>query len=353
MATAWCISTVYSVVVIFTLLLADSRTLAVPPCPLTGSYFYQAQSSTIITFAPTSPDNSTYRATCTPLADCGWATASVTVDIARPWSSAFNIVFAETTGSPLPAAAWALGMCSDQRVIYFGGTSQWSAPWCGLDNPNCTVPLDPVWTVPDAAIHLIEVSHSDIGWLGLQDDMLVNAANINLSLALMDANPDFVWQHECILFIRTYVEMYPEREAELIARIAEGRFDIGGTFTEGFESTMLNEILARQMYTGRKFVLPLALPSCCGLLSVPLISAPVVLLHMPQVVCRTVPSPGQCCSRLSSGWPPSCPPDSPSPIITLRECVRVLWLVCVCVCLFSRGVRDALLIGNLDDATCV
>ena len=38
-----------------------------------------------------------------------------------------------------------------------------------------------------------------------------------------------------------------------MARIAEGRFDIGGTFTEGFESTMVNEVLARQMYVGRKW----------------------------------------------------------------------------------------------------
>ena len=55
-----------------------------------------------------------------------------------------------------------------------------------------------------------------------------------------------------MLFMRVFVDMYPEREAELVARIAEGRFDIGGTFTEGLESTQLNELMARQMYTGRK-----------------------------------------------------------------------------------------------------
>lgn len=43
------------------------------------------------------------------------------------------------------------------------------------------------------------------------------------------------------LFLRIYVEMYPEREEELLLRMAEGRFDIGGTFTEGYESSMLNE----------------------------------------------------------------------------------------------------------------
>ena len=38
-----------------------------------------------------------------------------------------------------------------------------------------------------------------------------------------------------------------------MARIAEGRFDIGGTFSEPLETTLLNELLARQMYTGRKW----------------------------------------------------------------------------------------------------
>jgi allantoicase len=43
------------------------------------------------------------------------------------------------------------------------------------------------------------------------------------------------------LFLRVYVEMYPQREEELVLRMSEGRFDIGGTWTEGYESSMLNE----------------------------------------------------------------------------------------------------------------
>jgi alpha-mannosidase len=70
---------------------------------------------------------------------------------------------------------------------------------------------------------------------------------------MMAQDSSFVWQHECILFLRCFVEMYPEREAELALRISQGRFDIGGTFSEPLESTLLNELLARQMYTGRKW----------------------------------------------------------------------------------------------------
>jgi hypothetical protein len=42
---------------------------------------------------------------------------------------------------------------------------------------------------------------------------------------MMQNSSTFQWQHECILFLRAYVEMYPEREWELVARMAEGRFD--------------------------------------------------------------------------------------------------------------------------------
>jgi pimeloyl-ACP methyl ester carboxylesterase len=61
----------------------------------------------------------------------------------------------------------------------------------------------------------------------LEDDVELDATNINASLALMAATPRVVWQHECILFLRVYVEMYgAEAERALIARIAEGRFGL-------------------------------------------------------------------------------------------------------------------------------
>ncbi len=121
------------------------------------------------------------------------------------------------------------------------------------------VPVPPFWNA--GHVHLVEVSHSDIGWLGVGrdpwgpglPDIIDDTKNIGLALDMMAVDPTFVWQHECILFMRCFVEMFPEREAELVARIAEGRFDIGGTFSEPLETTLLNELLARQMYTGRKW----------------------------------------------------------------------------------------------------
>ena len=220
------------------------RGQSAPACALTGSYFYSASPSEVITFAP-QPGGS-YSLSCAP--NCGWSAGNASIDAARPWSAALLLSF----DNGVVASGWALAPCSPQRVIYFSG-AVYGAAWCAVGNDACAVPVDPLWAAPDAAVHLAEVSHSDIFWLGAQDDVLVDAANINASLALMAANSAFVWQHECILFLRVYVEMYPGAEPALLARIAEGRFDIGGTFTEGFESTMVNEMLARQMYTGRKW----------------------------------------------------------------------------------------------------
>ena len=228
-------------------LLFAAAASALPACDLSGRYFYQPDPSVVVTFA--SATTTGYTLACA--GNCGWSRGNVSVDTARAWSPALYIAL----DNGVTISAWALAPCSlAQRVIYFGG-AVYAAPWCSEGNAACSVPVDPLWTRDGAQVHLIEVSHSDIFWLGTDDDVEIDARNINASLALMAANPKFVWQHECILFLRVYVEMYgPQAEAALIARIAEGRFDIGGTFTEGFESTMLNEVLARQMYVGEPII---------------------------------------------------------------------------------------------------
>jgi hypothetical protein len=219
--------------------------LALPACDLSGDYVYQPDATVRVTFA--AAPGGGYALACA--GNCGWQRGNVSVDAARAWSPALYIAL----DNGVSVAAWALAPCSAQRVIYFGG-AVYAAPWCAVGNDACAVPVDPVWQRPGARVHLVEVSHSDIFWLGTDDDVEIDSRNINASLALMASNPAFKWQHECILFLRIYAEMYgPEAEAALVARMAEGRFDIGGTFTEGFESTMLNEILARQMYVGRKW----------------------------------------------------------------------------------------------------
>ena len=225
---------------------------ASPACSISGEYFLEGTPSVTVRIDASDAGGAVaYVGTCTS-GNCGWVLVNITIDVARPWSAALQLDF----DNGAHEGAWALAPCdaSGQRVLFFNGGEVYHMPWCDARNAACSVPLDPFWA--GGEVHLIEVSHSDIFWLGAQNDVLIDAANINASLALMASNPDFAWQHECILFLRAYVDMYgPEAEAALVARMAEGRFDIGGTFSEGFESTMLNEVLARQAYTGRKWLL--------------------------------------------------------------------------------------------------
>ncbi len=218
-------------------LFASSTVVVVSETPcgsLTGVWFFQKDGFNV-TIGPFNASSGSYMATCSPF--CGWATAELSVDTVRTGSSSIFVTFFHSTEEDSmfsSAPGWVLGDCSAGRaVIFWGGENLESAPWCQISNADCAVPLDPFWRESISTIHLIQISHSDIGWLGQTNDLLVNARNINASLEMMKADPTFKWQQECMLFLRAYVEMYPEMEPELILRIAEGRFDIGGTFTEG------------------------------------------------------------------------------------------------------------------------
>jgi Glycosyl hydrolases family 38 N-terminal domain len=214
-----------------------------------GPFLYSQDEATVLTFSvfSSSAASVVYNVTCAP--PSGWATATAVMP--APFTG-FEITFDESPPLSMPGT-----LSEDCTVISFGSAS---APWCAKSNPSCSAgPPDPFWR--DGEVHLVEASHSDVGWLGVGmpswglpfPDLVDDTMNIAASLDMMAADPGFAWQHECMLFMRCFVDMYPQREAELISRIAEGRFDIGGTFTEGLESTQLNELMARQMYTGRKW----------------------------------------------------------------------------------------------------
>lgn len=95
----------------------------------------------------------------------------------------------------------------------------------------------------------------------------------------------FKWQHGCILFLRAFLAYYPEREEELAGRIEEGRFDIGGTFTEPFEETLYDELLVRQMYSGRKWFVE-RYPTLDSAVVAFYQDGPLRALQMPQIYAK-------------------------------------------------------------------
>lgn len=239
-------------------------------CTPSGSWFYSANRSVTMSIAPAGSGGAAYTVTATGTSP-GWRTADLVLS-AMPYArSGWKATFAFHSAGNDGDGSGGVGLGASVTAVLDGTCdviNQWSngsPPWCAADNPSCRVapPFSPhsaiadFFSAPRGAVHLMEVSHSDIFWRGKLNDMLIDSAEIAAALDIMANNTrqNFRWQHECMLFWRAFIEIYPEREAELVQRVAEGSFDIGGTFTEGFESTMHNELLVRQMYEGRRWFL--------------------------------------------------------------------------------------------------
>ena len=62
----------------------------------------------------------------------------------------------------------------------------------------------------------MEVSHSDIGWLGTDNDLKIDADNIAKALDMMKNNTDFAWQHEDMVIMMAFLNHYENRTDELI-----------------------------------------------------------------------------------------------------------------------------------------
>lgn len=229
-----------------------TRALSLPlpsPTCLTGRWYFDPVTTIDFAIASSNATSVEYIATC---AGAPWHTANASFPVG---GNSFTIAFDEPDAPPNVMPGFPDADC---QIIDWHGLSK---PWC-RNLSACQPPppaIPPFWV--DGQVHLVEVSHSDIGWLGTGGDswgpgvpdIIDDTRNIATALDMMAKDANFVWQHECILFLRCFVEMYPEREGELALRISQGRFDIGGTFSEPLESTLLNELLARQMYTGRKW----------------------------------------------------------------------------------------------------
>lgn len=258
-----------------------SASSSVPPrstaCSLQGTWEFQGGPDTIeITQTGTSPDR--YKGTCVP--SCGWDSVEIS-PVALPAagsqrqphdsdkkrrsspsspssslpspsspsatvfsSDSFEMAFLSADGVETDRALAAVG--GDCRVLNIRG----SLPWC-RDRNNCNSTLSAFWQ--NGKVVVLEVAHSDILWLGRTNDMKLDASQIAMALDMMKVDPSFAWQHEDMIIFRAFLAFYPEREAELVQRMQEGRFDIGATFTEPFEETLYNELLLRQVRrTGKR-----------------------------------------------------------------------------------------------------
>ncbi|MCX7803627.1 MAG: glycosyl hydrolase-related protein [Planctomycetota bacterium] len=113
-------------------------------------------------------------------------------------------------------------------------------------------PPDPFWK--DGRVFIVEHSHSDIAWdYNIERESAVRNGNLAAVFGRMRADPGFKWTIECVLYYRDWIEKHPETEPELLGWFKEKRLDCGASYTQPFEDCLYNELLARQMYAGKRW----------------------------------------------------------------------------------------------------
>lgn len=234
------------------------------------------------------------------LTEAGAFRAGGPINISRTSEGVYNVSGSEWTfayletgphGSVNGTFAYADGRIVRQPAVYDGacGFIDWleqGPSWCAADsNPACDVALAPFWD--GGSIMLLEEAHSDILWLGKQNDMLVDAELIQQAMGLVAQNPGFAWEHECVLFLRAFLAFYPDLEDDLVDMMRNGTMDIGGTFTEPFEETLYGELLVRQVYSGRKWFIE-RYPDLANVAALTAFhqDGPLRALQMPQIYSR-------------------------------------------------------------------
>lgn len=103
-------------------------------------------------------------------------------------------------------------------------------------------------------IHLVQVSHTDIGWIkSPAEDAARGVSIMEAALDFMKTDPDFTFPWEDMVGFEEFLKIKPGRATELRERVREGRFTFGATYTQPYQSLLSSEQLARQVYFGRKW----------------------------------------------------------------------------------------------------
>ncbi|MBM3312847.1 MAG: alpha-mannosidase, partial [Candidatus Aminicenantes bacterium] len=77
---------------------------------------------------------------------------------------------------------------------------------------------------------------------------------ITPALEMMARDPGYFFVMENMLNLMEYVERHPERKADVLRYMKEGRLEWGATLTQPYESLLSGEQLVRQTYFGRRWL---------------------------------------------------------------------------------------------------
>jgi alpha-mannosidase len=104
------------------------------------------------------------------------------------------------------------------------------------------------------AILIAEQGHSDVSWdYSPPREAEVRNGNLEAVLRQMRKDPEFRWTIECVLYFQEWLAAHPESEAELVEFFKKGQLDCGATYTQPLEDNLYGELLARQLYVGKRW----------------------------------------------------------------------------------------------------
>lgn len=108
---------------------------------------------------------------------------------------------------------------------------------------------------PYKLIHFVNHSHIDYTWWNSPEVCAErNEEILNLILENSASNPDFKFAYETTGALIPWLEKNPDKKDELSALLKEGRVDVGSLFVSINAEVCCEEVVARNLYFGKKWV---------------------------------------------------------------------------------------------------
>ncbi|QUI21584.1 hypothetical protein HZI73_04440 [Vallitalea pronyensis] len=107
-----------------------------------------------------------------------------------------------------------------------------------------------------SVMHLAQCSHHDLVWSKHFYRAETAFANTELHEAIHFAKEGYPlkWTNEAAIFLYEFLRKHGEQYEDLKKEIVEGNIDLGATYTSPYTSFVTNEILARQVIYGKKWL---------------------------------------------------------------------------------------------------
>lgn len=110
------------------------------------------------------------------------------------------------------------------------------------------------YSLQNERIFIVEHSHSDIAWsYNIEGEAQTRNSNLDAVFNMMRKDSTFRWTIECVLYFQDWLSKHPDKESEIIKYLSEKRLDCGATYTQPLEDCQYNELLVRQMYSGKRW----------------------------------------------------------------------------------------------------